>query len=108
MKLLTKEIKEKLPKLYSTEDTPLEEKTVVCKFFTPDSNWTWYVIEGEAQANGDFLMFAWVIGLERELGYVSLRELESVRGPLGLPIERDLHFKPRPLKEVMAFHGESI
>jgi hypothetical protein len=108
MKLLTKEIRERLPKLYSTEDTPLEEKTVVCKFFTPDSSWTWYVLEGQEQEDGDVLMFAWVIGLEREFGYVSLRELESVRGPLGLPIERDLHFKPRPLKEVMAFHGESI
>ena len=27
-----------------------------------------------------------------ELGYVSLTELRSVRGKLGLPIERDLHF----------------
>jgi hypothetical protein len=27
-----------------------------------------------------------------ELGYVSLTELHSVRGKLGLPIERDLHF----------------
>jgi hypothetical protein len=27
-----------------------------------------------------------------ELGYVSLAELASVRGKLGLPIERDLHF----------------
>ena len=29
-----------------------------------------------------------------ELGYVSLRELAEVRGPLGLPLERDLHFAP--------------
>ena len=46
--------------------------------------------------------------LAKEFGYFTLRELESVRGPLGLPIERDLHFKPRPLKEVMAYHGESV
>jgi hypothetical protein len=25
---------------------------------------------------------------------VSLRELAEVRGPLGLPLERDLHFAP--------------
>jgi hypothetical protein len=34
-----------------------------------------------------------------ELGYVSLLELRTVRGKLGLPIERDLHFeadKPIP------------
>ena len=108
MKLLTQKIKKRLPKLYETENVPLEEKTVHAKLFTPDSSWTWYVLEGQEQEDGDFLMFAWVIGLERELGYVSLRELEGIRGPLGLPIERDLFFKPRPLKEVMAFHGESI
>jgi hypothetical protein len=108
MKLLTKEIRERLAKLYSTEDTPLEEKIVECKFFTPDSSWTWYVIEGQEQADGNVVFFGWVVGLEKEFGYFTLRELESVRGPLGLPIERDLHFKPRPLKEVMAFHGESM
>ena len=108
MKLLTQEIKKRLPKLYETEHVPLEEKIVACKFFTPDFCWSWFILEGQEQEDGDFLMFAWVVGLERELGYVSLRELEGIRGPLGLPIERDLHFKPRPLKEVMAFHGESI
>ena len=108
MKLLTKEIRERLAKLYSTEDTPLEEKTVVCKFFTPDANWTWYVLEGQEQADGNVIFFGWVVGLEKELGFFTLRELESVRGPLGLPIERDLHFKPRPLREVMAFHDESL
>ncbi len=28
-----------------------------------------------------------------ELGYVSFTELHAVRSELGLPIERDLHFK---------------
>lgn len=27
-----------------------------------------------------------------ELGYVSLAELAALRGPLGLPVERDQHF----------------
>jgi Protein of unknown function (DUF2958). len=108
MKLLTRKIRKRLPKLYGTENVHLEEKIVHSKLFTPDSSWSWFILEGQEQEDGDVLMFAWVIGLEREFGYVSLRELESVRGPLGLPIERDLHFKPRPLKEVMAFHGESM
>jgi hypothetical protein len=30
-----------------------------------------------------------------ELGYVSIAELESLRGPLGLWVERDLHFSAR-------------
>jgi hypothetical protein len=30
---------------------------------------------------------------EPELGYVSLVEIAGVRGKLGLPVERDLHFE---------------
>ena len=94
MKLLTQAIKKRLPKLYST-DGQERDKEVICKFFTPDSSWTWFILEGEEQPDGDWLFFALVQGLETELGYVSLRELESVRGPLGLPIERDLYFNKR-------------
>jgi hypothetical protein len=35
-----------------------------------------------------------------ELGYVMLSELGSVRGPLGLGIERDIHFTPTLLSEL--------
>jgi hypothetical protein len=41
-----------------------------------------------------------VEGQEKELGYVSLSELEDVRGPMGLPIERDLHWRPKTLEEI--------
>jgi len=27
-----------------------------------------------------------------ELGFISMREIRELRGPLGLPVERDLHF----------------
>lgn len=96
MQLLTDDLRKTLPKLYATEKLP-EDKTIVrCKFFTPDSDWTWYAIEFD----GDDLFYGLVIGWEAELGYFSLSELESVRGPLGLPIERDLYFDPMPLAEV--------
>jgi hypothetical protein len=91
VKLLTKALEAKLPPLYSTEDVPTEEKVAVVKFFTPDSNWTWYAVEGEKR-DDDFLFFGLVDGFEREWGYFVLSELESARGPLGLPIERDLYF----------------
>jgi len=45
-----------------------------------------------------------VSGLEVELGYFSLSELESVKGPLGLPIERDLFFEPQTLIELVRIH----
>jgi Protein of unknown function (DUF2958) len=79
--------------LYSQEKAP--DPIVHAKFFTPDSNWTWYVTEGEIEED-DFRFFGYVRGLEEEWGYSVLSELESVRGPLGLAIERDLHFTPGP------------
>lgn len=97
--LLTAEIREKLPELYSTEEQGLEAKAQV-KFFTPDSNWTWYASEFD----GEDLFFGLVSGFEVELGYFSLSELESARGPMGLPIERDLYFESKSLRELMEFH----
>lgn len=94
MKLLTKEIKNKLPKLGSTEGQ--EDPMVIAKFFTPDSNWTWYVIEFD----GEDAFYGLVDGFEKELGCFSLSELKKVRGGLGLPVERDRYFNPKPLSEV--------
>jgi hypothetical protein len=50
--------------------------------------------------DGEDTFFGLVDGHERELGYFSLRELESVRGALGLPIERDLYWRPKTLREI--------
>jgi hypothetical protein len=50
--------------------------------------------------DGNDTFFGLVDGLEKELGYFSLSELQSVRGPLGLPIERDLYWRPKTLKEI--------
>ena len=88
---------------------------VVCKFFTPDAGWTWYAIEGSPvdeagdydtdKAKVDFVFFGLVSGLEVELGYFSLSELESARGAFGLPVERDLYFEPTRLSEVKTLWG---
>lgn len=92
MKLLTKTIEARLKKapLYSTEKQDVSP--VIVKFFTPWSNWTWYAVEGSKTEEGDWEFFGLVEGHERELGYFTLSELESVRGPAGLKIERDLYF----------------
>ena len=93
MKLITKEIADRLAKspLYSQEKNPTPE--VIVKFFTPWTNWTWFAWESELDAEtGDWTFFGLVHGHEKELGYFRLSELESVRGPYGLKIERDVHF----------------
>ena len=97
--LLPKEIREKLPPLYANEEIGLAALALV-KFFTPDAQWTWWASEFD----GNDIFFGLVSGLELELGYFSLSELEAVKGPLGLPIERDLHFEPKTLEELMELH----
>ncbi len=57
----------------------------------------------------DFLFFGFVVGFEAELGYFSLRELETakdgMRGLRAVPIERDLYFTPCRLSEIKKLHG---
>ena len=50
------------------------------------------------------LFFGIVSGFELELGYFSLKELKEVKGPMGLPIERDLYYEPKSLRESMEWH----
>jgi hypothetical protein len=97
--LLDQATREKLPPLYSQEALGLEALAWV-KFFTPDSSWTWYASEFDQED----IFFGLVSGLEVELGNFSLSELEEVLGPLGLPIERDLHFQPQTLGQLMEVH----
>jgi len=97
--LLDQGTREKLPPLYSNEEKGLDALAQV-KFFTPDSNWTWYASEFD----GEDLFFGLVDGLETELGYFSLRELQEAHGPMGLAIERDLYYEPKSLRELLEMH----
>src|SRR6266508_6250509 len=94
MKLLTKEILKNLPPLYAVENQ--KDPMVLIKFFTPWTDWTWYVLEFD----GEDTFFGYAVGFEAELGYFSLSELESVQGQFGLKIERDLYFEPTRLSTI--------
>ena len=94
--LLDQASRDRLPSLYSTESEVKQLAQV--KFFTPWSDWTWYAIEFD----GEDLFFGLVDGFEAEYGYFSLSELENLRSPAGLRIERDEHFEPRPVREIKA------
>jgi hypothetical protein len=66
----------------------------VVKLFTPDAGATWLLTEIDPDDHDHDHAFG-LCDLGQgfpELGYVSLAELQSARGRLGLPIERDLHF----------------
>ena len=99
MELIPKEIEATIPDLYSTENVP--HPLAVIKLFDPCSRYTFFVLEARREPGGDLLLFGFcrsALGPDAdEFGYASLRELESVRGPLGLGLERDLHFTPTPI-----------
>jgi hypothetical protein len=87
MKLMTKELEKKFPKLGET-DTKWPKK-VIAKFFCPWSFWTWYAVEYDPDIS---VCFGFVYGEFPEWGDFSIAELEELQGPLGLGIERDLYF----------------
>jgi hypothetical protein len=62
----------------------------VVKLFTPDGQCTWLLTE---VGNDDIAYGLCDLGMGfPEIGFVCMRELRELRGPLGLPIERDEHF----------------
>jgi hypothetical protein len=64
----------------------------VVKLYTPDGPATWLISECDRD-DPDRLFGLCDLGPGfPELGYVSLAEISSVRGKLGLPVERDSHF----------------
>ena len=73
------------------------EVVAYVKYFTPSAQWTWYGCEFDGQDT----FFGLVHGHVKELGYFSLAELCTVKGPLGLPIERDLYWEPKTLRDIV-------
>jgi len=100
--LLPDALAETVPPLRATENDP--DPVIQVKLFTPDSSWTWYVVEFDRKER---LCYGLVDGLESEFGYFSLDELEEVRGPMGLSIERDLYFEPTPVSEIQQELGRA-
>ena len=100
--LFPDDVKAQLPKLYSQEGN--KDPTVYVKFFCPWNQWTFYFTEGELQED-DFIFFGYVVGFEREWGYSSLNELSSITGPMGLKIERDIHFSAKPASQISDIHS---
>jgi hypothetical protein len=102
MELVPKDIEALLPPLFSQDGVP--DPIVFAKLFDPCGRYTFYILEGQREPDGDLMLFGFCrspLGPRcDELGYVTLSQLEGVRGPLGLGIERDLYFKPTPLSRV--------
>ena len=93
--LITKEQQDKMIRNWrQTQKDHIGNNWPVVKLFTPDAGCAWLLSELEPNER-DIAFGLCDLGLGfPELGYVSLSEITSVRGKLGLSVERDLYFKP--------------
>jgi len=99
MKLITKELEARFKEVGSQEE--IKDPIIIAKYFNPSGAGTWYATEYNPEER---LFFGYVSifgDLNDEWGYFSLDELESVKGPFGLGIERDLYFKEKRASEVI-------
>ncbi len=88
----TKERLSKIPKLYETEETPLQDKLIYLHLFIGGCDW--YIAEydgedlfwGYAILNNDYEMAEW--------GYISFRELRAIKiqGFLEIDCEHEEYF----------------
>jgi hypothetical protein len=102
--LLSNELLKTIPKLYETEHLPPDQVKVPIKFFNPVGRQSWYITE--IAEDGDIAFGFCNLGddTNAELGYISIRELESIELPLGLSIERDFHWDvDTKLEDVIKF-----
>ena len=94
MELIPQEAKQQIPKLYETEEQ--NNPIAYVKLFL--DAWTWYITEVSIDNN---ICFGYVISpFGAELGYFSLEEIKSIKGSLGIGVERDLSFKPTRLSVI--------
>ena len=98
--LMPTDVGKDIPPLDATADE--SDPTAWVKYFTPWSNWTWFVIEFD---RGNELCHGFVIGHEAEFGGFSLDELREIRGRGGIRIERDLNFMPEPISAIREKYG---
>ncbi|MDA7425701.1 DUF2958 domain-containing protein [Thalassococcus lentus] len=109
-KLITKEILQKLIANDELSQIGMNrlDMVPVLRLFTPDAAATWVLVSGE-EVEGDVILYGCCdLGLGfQEFGNVSLRELQTVRGKLGLPVERDLYFRPTGTLHQMSEDAEA-
>ncbi|MCZ8548056.1 DUF2958 domain-containing protein [Mesorhizobium qingshengii] len=97
--LLTHELRTHLRRNSDFSSQRERDHYPVVKFFMPDASATW--LFSELAPDEDTLFGLCDLGYGApELGHASLAEISALRGPRGLLVERDRHFRAtRPLSE---------
>jgi hypothetical protein len=86
-----------IPELYAQSEVPTNKKKVYMKFFI--GGWTWYILELDQKTKND--AFAYVVSpMENVYGYVSLKELDSVKKDF-LRVDRDTYVSPHQPKKLV-------
>lgn len=99
MKLLTQELVDRFQQIGRQEDK--SDPLIIAKFFNPTGAGTWYATEYNP-SDKTFYGYVSIFGdWNDEWGYFSLTELESLKGPFGLGIERDIYFQETPSSKVI-------
>jgi len=96
---MTKALEERFAQVGRQEE--VKDPIVIAKFFNPIGRGYWFATEYDPT---DKIFFGYVSlfgDYNDEWGSFSLEELESLELPLGMKIERDLHFKECPASEVI-------
>src|SRR5262252_1732212 len=80
----------------------------VVKLFTPDAACTWLLTEIDPE-DADIAFGLCDLGMGcPELGSVRISEIAAIRGRLGLPVERDLHFRAKETLSAYAEEASSL
>jgi hypothetical protein len=94
--LITPVLKSRFEELGSQNNT--DNPIIVAKYFNPMGSATWYAIEYIPEQE---VCYGYVTGMAYdEFGYFSIQELQAIRLPLGLKIERDLYFEETSFKDL--------
>lgn len=89
---------DKIPTYAELGGVPFDQITARVRLFNPTGRGTWYVCAYDPDTGN-----AWGVAelFAREVGDFSMSELVNFRGRFGLPIERDIHYTPVSLADVL-------
>lgn len=62
-------------------------------------SWTWFIAGFDPETG---MAFGVTKGWETEIGDVDLNEIKTLRIAFGLPVERDLHWTPQSVQQLMS------
>lgn len=97
MKLITKQLEKRFKDVGSQEK--VKDPIVIAKFFNPAGAGTWYATEYDPETKIAFGYVSIFGDHNDEWGSFAVWELEEIKGPLGIGIERDMYCGEKPISQ---------